>query len=200
MQRRRQILITAASAIATGSVVGLGASSTAQSSPATEFQVFVPKENRIDLTPAHDPPVHVQTNADGRVTALTPGENDGGINQYAITRFEDIVRVTNAGSDDIEGIHFDFEATSEQLSDATLGEIESIARITTGRHTLVTSGTDGDDLLAVSSQENTADETLSPGQSVPFGLQINLDPDHPPGTLDDLPDAEYELRVTISVN
>ncbi len=198
MHRRRQILVTIGSAIATGGVVSLNASSSVASSGDASFRVVAP--NDIELTPVNAPPIHVETNTDGYVTAITPGGDRDGVNQYATTRFEDIIAVTNVASNDLTGIYFEFEATSDTLPPETLTEIESALQVTAGSTPLETTGESGDDLLAVSDDPAVADGTLESGDSVPFGVQVNLIPDSPPGTLADLPGDDYDVDLRILID
>ncbi|MFB9824379.1 hypothetical protein [Halobaculum roseum] len=195
MHRRRQFLVAVGSAVATGGVVGLSASSSVASSTNADFRIVAPQ--LITLTPTNDPPIHVRTNDDGYVTAITPGGGERGVNGHAITRFEDIVDITNATTADLTGIYFEFEATSDTLDDGTLADIEAALVVTAGSEPLATTGESGDDLLAASDDPTVADGVLGPGESVPFGVQVNLIPETAPGTISSLPSGEYDVRLRV---
>lgn len=194
MVTRRQVLFTAGSALAATGTVGLGASAGTSSASGADFRVVSPR--LIELTPVHDPPTYVRTDDAGRVTAVAPSD-EGGVNKRAVTGFDDIVSITNVSTVDITGIRFEFEATSGSLSDETLGEIEAALRVTADGDPLAGGGESGDDLLAVSPAPAVDDGTLGPGESVPFGVQVNLDPNGGSGTLADLPDGDYDLALQV---
>ncbi|RYJ08657.1 hypothetical protein ELS19_19445 [Halogeometricum borinquense] len=196
MLTRRQTVIGISGFLITGGIISSAASEVTSSSTNASFSVVY--ERSITLTPATDPPVHVQTNEAGYVTAITPGEGTG-VSQRAITRFEDIVRVTNVGTVGISGLTFSFAATSDTLSDDALADIESALAVTADGETLSPAGESGDNLLEMSERDSVADGVLDPGESVPFGVQINLVPDSGRGTLSDLPDGEYDIELRIAV-
>jgi len=197
MHRRRQVLLTAASAIATGGIVGLGASSASSSAAASDFRVLVGSRARIELTPANDRPVHVQTNGQGEVTGIVPGDGQRGVSQRAITRFEDVVLLTNNGTPPIVDIRFDFQAAGDALSEQQLARIEDALSVTTDDRTLESGADSGDNLLAVSPHENAENGQLGPGGSVPFGIEVNLNPDAPPGTIEDFPDEDFDVTLGV---
>ncbi|MFA1609978.1 hypothetical protein [Halobellus rubicundus] len=199
MLTRRQLIAGLGSAAISGGIVSSTAAFTATSSNSTaSFTVVAP--NYIELRAVNDPPIHVETNDDGIVTKLTPG-NDTGLNEYAITRFEDIVEVHNVSSVALSGLYFDFvvESESDTLSSSDATEIEETLSVTAGSETLTTTGESGDDLLAVSDAESAADGILSSGEeSVPFGVQVDLIPDSGESSLSDLPDPN-DFSATLRV-
>ena len=198
MLTRRQLVAGLGSAFVSAGVVSSTAAFTATSSSSeASFTVVYPR--LIELTPANDPPIHVETNSENRVTAITPG-GDTGLNQRAITQFADIVEVANSGTIDLTGLYFEFEAESDTLSTETLSDVEDALSVTAGGDTLETTGESGDDLLAVSPDDAAGDGVLTPGESVPFGVQVDLIADHGPSTLTDLPDPEdYEMTLRVLV-
>ncbi|KAB1193249.1 hypothetical protein GJR96_07235 [Haloferax sp. MBLA0076] len=198
MPTRRQTLFAMGNLFVLGGIAGSGASVVVSSSAGASFRVVDTTDGDIELTPANDPPVHVQTDADGYVSALTPGGDDGGLNTRAVTRFEDIVQITNVGTEDIVGIYFSFDATSDTLSAATLDAIEATLQATAASDTLDSSGLSGDNLLAVSPSPSVADGVLEPGEAVPFGLRVDLTPTGRGETLEALPPSDdYDVTVRV---
>jgi hypothetical protein len=199
MHKRRQILITLGSALATGGAVGLNASFTSTATAEADFRIVTPRGGRLlRLTPANDPFYHVATDDDGRVTAITPGGDGHGVNEAALTHFDDIVDVTNVGSTDIDGLYFEFEAESDTLSASTIEKLENAISMTAAGETLDTTGEPGDDLFEVSPDESVEDGTLAPGDSVSFGIQIDLIPEYGASSLSDLPDSnEYDATLRL---
>lgn len=198
MPTRRQTLFAMGNLFVLGGIAGSGASVVVSSSAGASFRVVDASDADIELTPANDPPVHVQTDGDGSVRALTPGGDDGGLNTRAVTRFEDIVQITNVGTEDIVGIYFSFDAASDTLSTATLDAIEATLQATAANDTLDSSGVSGDNLLAVSPSQSVADGVLEPGEAVPFGLQVDLAPTDQGETLEALPSGDdYEVTVRV---
>ncbi|WP_435185957.1 hypothetical protein [Halobellus sp. EA9] len=202
MLTRRQLVAGLGSAAVSGGIVSSTAAFTATSSSSeASFTIVYP--DLIELRAVNDPPVHVETNDAGLVTKLTPGA-DTGLNERAITRFAEIVKVVNSGTVDLTGIYFDFEVESDVLSSGTMDDIEAALSITAGPETLDSTGTSGDDLLAVSDAPDVTDGVLSPGESVPFGLQVDLIPDHGDSSLSALPPdnggvSADDYSVTLSV-
>jgi len=197
MLTRRQLVAGLGSAAVSGGIVSSTAAFTATSSSSTaSFNVVYP--DLIELRAVNDPPIHVETNDDGLVTKLTPGA-DTGLNERAITRFETIVNVVNAGTVDLTGIYFDFAVESDTLGSETVTEVEEALAVTAGSQTLATTGESGDDLLAVSDAESVADGVLAPGEDVPFGVRVDLIPDSGGSSLSALPtDFSAALRVTVT--
>ncbi|WP_435064842.1 hypothetical protein [Halobaculum sp. EA56] len=199
MLTRRQLIAGIGSAFISAGVVSSAAAFSATSSAASaSFTVVYP--DLIELRAANDPPVHVETTDGGRVTAITPGGEEEGVNQHAITRFEDIIEVVNAGTMDLDGIYFAFEAESDTLGSEVLSDIEAALAVTAGSEPLDGSGESSDDLLAVSPHPNVADGVLSPGESIPFGIRVDLVPEHGTSQLSDLPDRDYEVTLRVTVN
>lgn len=200
MLTRRQLVAGLGSAFVSAGVVSSAAAFSATSSSSqASFVVVYP--DLIELRAANDPPIHVDTNDDGNVTAITPGA-DRGLNQRAITRFEDLVDVVNAGTLDITGLYFDFEVDSDTLDSEIQSEIEATLSVTAGSQTLDTSGESGDDLLEISGEDADGDGVLIPGETVPFGVEVDLISDHGASTLSALPTEDYDvqLRITVEVD
>ncbi|POG55454.1 hypothetical protein [Haloferax marisrubri] len=197
MPTRRQTLFVLSNFFIVGGVLGVSATTTTQSTSGASFRIVAP--DYLSLTAANDPPIHVETDASGYVTRLTPGGDKNGVNKRAITRFEDIVRLTNVSETDLDGVYFEFDVTSDSLSDSTLEDVEAALQVTAGDEALAP-GSDGDDLLDVSPAVSGSEGVLGPGESVPFGLQLNLIPWTGPSTLEDLPDPEtYSATLRIHV-
>lgn len=196
MPTRRRTLFALGNAFVLGGLTGSGASLVVGSSTEADFRVVADADD-IELTPTNDPPVYVQTDADGFVSGIAL-DTDGGVNTRAITRFGDIVRITNVGTEPVVGVSVSFEATSSVLSAATRDAVEATMQATAGDQTLDSTGPSGDDLLAVSAVDSVSDGRLDPGESVSFGVQVNLVPASRPGELADLPDSDdYEMTLRL---
>ncbi|WP_416840353.1 hypothetical protein [Haloferax sp. DFSO52] len=200
MPTRRQTLFTLGNLFVLGGAAQSGASAVVGSSSNASFRVVddTTGDNSIELTPANDPPIYVQTDDDGDVSGIDLDDDSAGLSKRAITRFEDIVEITNTSTDPLQGIYFSFEATSSVLSAETLDDVENTLQATAGANTLDSSGPSGDNLLAVSSETSVSDGVLGPSESVAFGLQVNLVSSSEPGSFDDLPPSEdYELTLRV---
>ena len=195
MPTRRQTLFVMGNVFVLGGLTGSGASLVVGSSSDASFRIVADADD-IELTPVNDSPVYVKTDADGFVSGFALGGGDG-VNTRAVTRFEDIVQITNVATNPIKGIYFSFEATSSVLSSETLDAVETALQATAGGATLESTGLSGDDLLAVSSDPSVGDGELEPGESVPFGLQVNLAPSSPAG-IEALPSSDdYALTLRV---
>lgn len=196
MPTRRQMLFVMGNIFVLGGLASSGASLAAESSSDASFRVAADADD-IELTPTNDSPVYVQTDDDGFVSGFALGDG-GGVNTRAVTRFGDIVQITNVSTDVVEGVYFSFDATSDSLTGETLDAIEATMHATTAERALESTGLSGDDLLAASPKDAVTDGELDPGESVPFGLQVNLNPASELGHLEDLPPKEdYELTLRI---
>ncbi|PGF17261.1 hypothetical protein CP556_14920 [Natrinema sp. CBA1119] len=181
-----------------GGVIGAAASFTENSSASADFRVV--SHSSLELVPANDPPIHVQTDSQSRVTAIAPGGDGEGLTQKAITRFEDIVLISNVSSRRIDSIYFSFNATSSTLTNQELTEIENSLQVTAADKTLESGGVDnGDNLLAKSDHGNAVDGLLSPGEAIPFGLQVNLISSIGPSSIELYP-SQTDFDITLSVS
>ncbi|MFB1065045.1 hypothetical protein [Natrinema sp. H-ect4] len=198
MPTRRQTVSGLSSLLIGGGVIGAAASRTSNSSAEADFRIVAHKS--IELTPANDPPIHVQTDGQGRVTAIAPSGDGEGLTQKAITRFEDIVSISNVSSKGIDSIYFSFNATSSTLTNQELVEIENSLQVTAADKTLESGGVDnGDNLLAKSDHGNAVDGLLSPGEAIPFGLQVNLISSVGPSSIELYP-SQTDFDITLSVS
>jgi len=118
----------------------------------------------------------IEINLDG-----SSSDDADGINQNARSRFEGLVQVTNNGADEINSLTFSFDVTGTDSND----DHEAALSITHGDDTLE----DGDNILS----DDYADSTLGTGESVDFGIEIDL---LDSGISDISDDAEINLTIT----
>jgi hypothetical protein len=160
---RRNTLIGIGTLIAGGgAVLGTGAFTTVQAERTVSVETVGDASAFLGLTSLNDD--YVDDSGDTIQIALDGSENSNadGLNQDARSRFEDIVRAANNGADDVDTLTFSFGITGTSDDSAH----EDALSITYGSQNLG----DGDNIL----HTNYADTTLTPGDSVDWGVEIDL--------------------------
>lgn len=156
----------------------------------SDFRVIV--YANLTLTPGRDDAGYVEVDDDGQVVAINLEGNDGasGINQHARTRLEDLVRLTNNGDVPVQELYFEFDVEDEGLKsgDPTPEEIEEALQIVSASGEIEASG--DVDFFSISEAEELEDGELAPGESISFGVQLNLQPDMGSGSIGSLPDSD----------
>ncbi|TKX83746.1 hypothetical protein EXE43_22640 [Halorubrum sp. SS5] len=184
MPTRRQTALGLAS-MALGSAVVSSASFLSGTTAAADLRVIVSSE--LTLTPARANAEYVGTDDDGEVTEIVIRQ----LNQRAISRFEDLVQVTNNGDVPYDRLAFSFSATdggSESLGvTETLRVVSADGRTRTddeGRTTLLAD----------------PDETFDAGDAVTFGVVVNLIASDAPGDLETLPEQSSVTLEIAAIN
>lgn len=182
MPTRRQTAVGLGS-MALGSAVVSSASFLSGVTAAADLRVVVSSE--LSLTPGRVGEEYVQTDAEGEVEAIVIKR----LNQRAITRFEDLIEVTNNGNVPYDRITLAFSATGEDPDASSVAVAETLDAVS------------GDEPTETDAQGRTtvladADRTFDSGDTVAFGMEVNLLPGDSPGDLEELP---AESNVTLSV-
>lgn len=179
-------------------VLGSGAFD-ATATTTADFRILV--EIDLALTPGRPGERYVETDEDGRVTAINIDGTDStgdGLNQRARTRFEKLVDLTNNGDVPVHELYFEFEVTDAGLqgSDPTPSEIEEALQIVSATGEIDATG--DVDFFTISEDEDVDDGELGPGESLSFGIQVDLLPNSGIGSLDTLPDPDrFDVTLTI---
>jgi hypothetical protein len=141
---------------------------------------------------------------DGTVEINLDGTSEGanGLNQRAITTFRELVTLTNNGTQTIQTLNLTLNVPSvDGSATATATEVEDVFEFTTAVRESGTVSHEG-------TVDNTGDilsagkTTLEPGDTIDFGLIVNLISDRSPGDLTDLPggSTEYEIQIDALTN
>jgi len=174
---RRNVLIGLGGIVAGGgALVGTGAFTTVQAERTVNVQTTGDASAFLALVPTNDDQFN-ETYANGAYAQQTEGtlqiNLDGtnssgeGINKNAVTTIDNIVYVVNNGTQAVTTLNFTLEVTG--TGDDTTHE--NALEITSGNATIAA---DGGDLLGPSDASDVEDDTLGPGEKVPFGLEVDL--------------------------
>ncbi|MDB9252628.1 hypothetical protein [Halorubrum ezzemoulense] len=179
MPTRRQTTIGLLSA-AVGSAAVTSGSFLSGTAAAADLRVVVVSE--LTLTPGRTGDEYVRADDDGEVTEIVIQK----LNQRAISRFEDLIEVTNNGDVPYDRLEFSFSATDE---DPDASKVADTLRVVSG-----------DDVSTERAQGETtllADtgETFDSGDAVTFGIVVDLIADSSSG-LEELPDS---ANVTLEI-
>jgi hypothetical protein len=177
MPTRRQTALGLAS-MALGSAVVSSASFLSDTAAAADLRVVVSSE--LTLTPGREGDEYVRTDDDGEVTEIVIRQ----LNQRAISRFEDLIEVTNNGDVPYDRLAFSFSASGD-ASDASSEAVAETLRVVSGDEQTATDDEGRTTLLA------DADETFDTGDAVAFGIVVNL-------IAGDAPD-DLESSVTLEI-
>jgi len=123
----------------------------------------------------------------------TPG-NASGLNQNATTVFRNLVTVTNNGTQDVETLSLEFIVSDgNELSSTELGNVFSFTVSPSGNGNNGSKSTvsNGGDIITDSYYSKNS--PLEPGQSINFGLSINL---LDSGISELAADDNYTLQIT----
>jgi hypothetical protein len=109
----------------------------------------------------------------------TSGANASGLNENAVTVFRNLVTVTNNGTQDVSSLTLEFTGGSGNLSGGTVDDVFSITASPSsppvnnqsGNQSLIATSGGGAGILGSSSFYSS---DLTPGQSINFGLEIDL--------------------------
>lgn len=167
--------------MALGSAVVSSASFLSGTAAAADLQVVVSSE--LTLTPGREGDEYVRTDDDGEVIIVIKH-----LNQRAISRFEDLIQVTNNGDVPYDRLEFSFSTTGDN-PDAS--KVAKTLRVVSSDN-VSTERAQGETTLFADTGE-----TFDSGDTVTFGLVVNLIPDDPPGDLVELPDAS---SVTLEID
>ena len=173
MPTRRQTIIGLTSAATGGAVVSAGAFTSSVSAGA-DMRIVVVSELRLE--PAREDEEYVTTE-DGLVESIEIEH----LNRHAFTDFGEIVRIVNEGDVGYDRLTFEFSELDEADEPAAdvMGIVSKAAvEESNGTFTL------------------TPEDGLAPGDSVAFGITVDLLPDRDP-ELSDFPDSSADLGLEI---
>ncbi len=186
MVNRRSVLIGLGAVMAGGGALfATGAFTTVEAERTVSVETAGDANALLALTAADDNEYVEET--DGTIEINLDGNDEGaeGLNQNAITTFEELVQVTNQGTQEVDEITLEFTATPSGVDpadtfsfpvsdgDGNSDEVDNGANILTG---------------------NDVPGSLTSGASVTFGLEVDLING---GVDNDLPDdGEYTLTIT----
>ena len=206
MANRRSVLIGLGGLVAGGgALIGTGAFDTVEAERTVSVETSGDASALLGLAPADGNygtgVVQTDTGDDtGLIQINIDGNSNGGgngLNQDAITSFNNLVTVTNQGTQDVESLELgfpnesdvgiDFSATFSFLVSDSSDESDFSSSGDT-----VSPSSDGG-VADILTSNNDVPDTLTPGDTVTFGLEINLiDGGNPDG---DLPQADYTMDV-----
>lgn len=213
MPSRRSVLVGLGGLVAGGgALIGTGAFSTVEAERTVSVQTEGDADALLGLAPAdgeNDEGV-VQTNGDGLIQINFDG-NDGdgggdGLNQRARTRFNNLVTITNQGTQTVNSIQLGFPETDFESGDLDTSNLNFSDTFSF----LVSDGSDADDFdgtgdtvspgedgasTEIMTGNNDVPSTLTPGDTVTFGLEIDLIDG---GINEDLPNGDYTLTIEAS--
>ena len=154
-----------------------GAFSTSTTADA-DFRVIVVSE--LTLTPEREDESYVEVDGEGEVTELVIQE----LNQRAVSRFDDLVRITNNGDITFDELDFEFEVTDSETGDR-IESVEESLRI-------IHNGTTIHDNGGVATILDDEDEELAPGDSEIFGVEVDL------RSIGMLPDDDPDIQLLLT--
>jgi len=172
--------------LAVGSAAITSGSFLSSTAAGADLRVTVTSE--LTLTPARENSDIVVVNADGEVTSVVITQ----LNARSISTFEQLIEITNNGDVPYDRIAFEVVPQDQNAQGDDVAAADAMEII---------AETNGVDATTTDEQGRTtllggATESLSPGESVTFGLAVNLIASSPPGDVDDLPNgADVTLEI-----
>ncbi len=187
---RRNVLIGLGGVVAGGgALLGTGAFTTVEAERTVSVETAGDADAFLALTPARGDGAFVDDSGDTIEINLdgTDSENDNadGLNQNAVTRFENLVDVQNNGTQDVGTLELEIEVTGSNDD----GAHEDAFKITVGDTTL--DPTNGNPVGILG--EGTNPDQLTPGETATFGVEIDLLNE---GITEIDEDAEFTLTIT----
>jgi len=189
MASRRTVLIGLGGLVAGGgALIGTGAFTTVEAERTVSVETAGDADAFLSLTPARDDDEYVEQ-TDGTIQINLDGNDEGasGLNQDAITTFRNLVTVANNGTQTVTSVTLEF---TETPGDVDAGDTFSFPVDETdddGEDTV----DNGDNVLT---GNNDIPSDLGAGDSVNFGLEIDLIDGGDDGSLPD--DGDYTLTIT----
>ena len=183
MPTRRQTALALGS-MALGSAVVSSASFLSETTAAADLRVVVSSE--LTLTPGRTGEEYVRTDDDGEVTEIVVEQ----LNQRSISRFEDLIEVTNNGDVPYDRLEFSFSVAGGDSSGSNVADADTL-RVVSGDD--VSTEANGQGVTTLLADSN---ETFDAGDAVTFGIVVNLISDDPPGDLEELSDPS---SVTLEI-
>ncbi|MFO7925508.1 MAG: hypothetical protein ACQET5_13425 [Halobacteriota archaeon] len=177
MLTRRHALVGLLGATFGGGALTAGAFSPSLTTGA-DLRVFVVSE--LTLTPERETDTYLEVDRAGEVTEIVLEK----LNRRAISRFDELVRITNNGDVTFDELAFEFEVTDPDTGDRADAVEEALGITHNG--TIIHDGSDGATILDGESDE------LAPGDHEIFGVAVDLT------TLGDLPDTNLDVQLLLT--
>jgi hypothetical protein len=176
MVTRRTTVVTFGTLLAGGgAVLGTGAFDT------TEAQ------RSVSLETADDADAFLAFEIiDNEHVSQTGGTIDFELVTAATTTFYDLVNIRNQGTQTVTSLRFEFDVTG---GDQPPSAVEDALRIVSGDATI--DAVDESNLLIESDAGDADDDRLSPGEAIPFGIEVDLT-----GSIDKIT-GDPEITLTI---
>jgi len=176
MLTRRHTLVGLLAATFGGGALTAGAFSSSITATA-DLRVLVVSE--LTLTPEREDEAYVEVDQDDEVTEIVLDE----LNRTAVSRFDELVRITNNGDITFDELDFEFEVTDTE-TDERVDSVEEALGITHNGEVLHDDG-------GVATILDDGSEELAPGDHEVFGIAVDL------STLGDLPDTDLDVQLYI---
>jgi hypothetical protein len=215
MVNRRSVLVGLGGLVAGGgALIGTGAFTTVEAQrtvnvstagDASGFLGLAPAAREDDTsdgaptstvtgTPVESPNEYVSAPGDGTIEINLDGNSEGasGLNQNAITTFRNLVKITNNGTQDVQTLNLEFISEGSDDSNLDLDATFSFTASSPASDTAEASDISNDSNILSTSADS--DGTLSPGEAINFGIEVDLING---GDGNALPDqASYNLEIT----
>lgn len=183
MLTRRRTLVGLLAATFGGGALTAGAFSSGITATA-DLRVVVASE--LTLTPEREDGAYVEVDQAGEVTGIVlENHNQAGVsrlNQAAVSRFEELVRITNNSGSTFDELDFNFEVTNAEGN--RVDDVEAALGITHNGDVIHDDGGTATILAGGS-------EGLAPGDHGNFGIAVDL------SALGDLPDGDPDVQLRI---
>jgi hypothetical protein len=152
MEASRVLLLVGIAIVSVGVVIGTGAFTTVSAERTVSVDTAGDAAALVGLEPGSGGAVDGRVTAPGGQVEITlPGDSADGINEGARTEFQQLVRVTNNGGQNVTSLSFDIDADADRvqyITNTTSTEYEE--------------------------DENVLDRDIAPGEAVEFGLVFDL--------------------------
>lgn len=183
MANRRSVLIGLGGVVAGGgALVGTGAFDTVEAQRTVTVETAGDSDALLGLAPADRDPdedgtqnEYVTENDDGLIEINLDGNDDQdatGLNRRARTRFDELVDVTNNGTQDVATLEFELAVEDTDNNDAHENAFKIVASDDDGTETFNPASDTAVDVL--SEVEPNGDSGLNVGQTVTLGVEIDL--------------------------
>ena len=202
MANRRNVLIGLGGLVAAGgAALGTGAFTTVTAERSVTVNTAGDANALLAFSAANDNPyVEVTGDNDGEgVIEINldgfedsdSGANSTGLNQNAITTFDELVTITNNGTRAVDSLSFEIDA-SDSANDGVLSIVYSGSNIadTDDSDDVISDASSGD----VYTSGNVLSSNISVGSTADFGLRVDLLDDDNPDELAD--DAAFTLTIS----
>lgn len=184
MHTRRRTLVGLLVATFGGGALTAGAFSSSITATA-DLRVVVTSE--LTLTPEREDGAYVEVDQAGEVTGIVlENHNQAGVsrlNQAAVSRFEELVRITNNSDITVDELGFEFEVT-----DTEGNRVDAVEEALSVTHNDMDIHEDG----GVATILGDESEALARGDHEIFGIAVDL------STPSDLPETDFDVQLRIT--